>query len=295
VLTNRSQPGQLAGPGLGDRLPLLRAAAEVVSSRELLFNLTAREVKGKYKRTALGQLWSLLNPLAQMLIYSLVFGLVLKGNNPPPGSPSGIDVFALWLTAALLPWILFSTILTSGMSSLLANENLIKKVYFPRSSLVISSALAGLFTSAFEMSALTAVLYLFGANPTIYLPLVVVFTVLLGMLALGLAFIFAVANVYFRDTQHFVAIAMQMWFYLTPIVYKVQLIDDAARDHGHWIVVAYRLNPLERFSEVFRNLLYDNRLPNLATSIYCVVVPLVVLVLGFAVFNRFEGRLAEEL
>jgi ABC-type polysaccharide/polyol phosphate export permease len=273
---------------------MLKSVTAVVSARELLLTLTAREVKGKYKRTALGQAWSLLNPLAQMGIYSVVFGFVLKAQ-PDPGHPSGLDVFALWLTSALLPWILFSNILTSGMQSLITNENLVKKVYFPRATLVISAALAALFTSAFEMSVLTVILYLFGGNPTVYLPLVVVFMVLLTALALGFAFVLAVANVYFRDTQHFLAIAIQVWFYATPIVYPVKLIANRATGPHHWILTLYRLNPTERFSEVFRSLLYDNRLPTFASTVYCVVVPLAVLALGFVVFGRYEGRLAEEL
>lgn len=274
---------------------MLRSATGLVSSRDLLINLTAREVKGKYKRTALGQIWSLVNPLAQMLIYSLVFGFVLRAR-PAPGDPSGIDVFALWLTAALLPWLLFSTALTSGMQAIISNENLIKKVYFPRSSLVVSAALAALFTSFFEMSVLVIVLYLFGANPTFYLPLAVVAMLLYTALGLGFGLMLSVANVYFRDTQHFVNIFMQVWFYLTPIVYPITLIASRADDSGHhWMLTLYRLNPTERFTELFRNLLYDNRLPTLGTSLYCVLVPAVVLVLGFAVFGRFEGKLAEEL
>jgi len=274
---------------------MLRSATELLSSRDLLINLTAREVKGKYKRTALGQVWSLVNPLAQMLIYSLVFGFVLRAK-PLPGDPSGLDVFALWLTAALLPWILFSTALTNGMQALISNENLIKKVYFPRSSLVASAALAALFTSFFEMSVLVVVLYLFGGNPTLYLPLVVVGMVLYAALGLGFGLMLSVANVYFRDTQHFVNIFMQVWFYLTPIVYPITLIATRADDSGRpWILTLYRLNPTERFTELFRNLLYDNRLPSLGTSLYCLVVPLVVLLAGFAIFGRYEGRLAEEL
>ncbi|UQX87556.1 ABC transporter permease [Jatrophihabitans telluris] len=276
------------------RPTLFRGVAEVFSARELLFNLTSREVRGKYKRTALGQLWSLLNPLAQMLTYSLVFGFFLPARNSP-GDPSGLDVFALWLSAALLPWILFSGVLTGSMGSLLANENLLKKVYFVRSSLVISTALATLFTSLFEFGVLIVAIYLFGGNPTLYIPFVVLFMILLTALALGLGFLLAVANVYFRDTQHFVAIFLQVLFYLTPIVYPVSQVADRVQKSHPWVLTAFRLNPMERFSEAFRNLLYDNRLPSLPTTLYCIVVPLAVLAVGFSVFIRFEGRLAEEL
>jgi ABC-type polysaccharide/polyol phosphate export permease len=274
---------------------VLSSIADVVSSRELLLNLTAREVKGKYKRTALGQLWSLINPLALMATYAVVFGFLLRGN-PAPGNPSGLDVFALWLSAALLPWIFLTNTLTSTMNSILVNENLVKKVSFPRSSLVISAALAALFTSMFEMTVLLVVVYAFGGNPTVYIPLVILGLLCLTAFGLGLGFFLAVANVYFRDTQHFIAIFLQLWFYATPIVYPM---DPNVTKHTtgahHWILTAYRLNPPERFSELFRNLIYDNRLPSGATMIYCLVVSGVVLVAGFAFFTRFEGRLAEEL
>ena len=276
---------------------MLSSVAEVVASKELLLNLTAREVKGKYKRTALGQLWSLINPLALMGTYAIVFGFLLRGR-PDPGNPSGLDVFALWLSAALLPWIFFTNVLNSTMISILANENLVKKVSFPRSSLVISAALAALFTSFFEMVVLLLVVYAFGGNPTIYLPLVAVGLLCLGALGLGIGFFLAVANVYFRDTQHLVAIILQLWFYATPIVYPITVLTKRqapAQPLPSWVITAYRLNPAERFAEFFRNLIYDNKLPTAATSLYCVVVSLVVLVAGFAFFSRFEGRLAEEL
>jgi ABC-2 type transport system permease protein len=230
-----------------------------------------------------------------MIIYTIVFGFILKAI-PQPGNPSHVDVFALWLSSALLPWILFSGVINSTMGSLLANENLVKKVNFARSTLVVAAALAVLFTSFFEMGVLVVVLYLFGANPTFYLPLVVLFMVLLAALGLGMGFFLAVGNVYFRDTQHFMSIVLQMLFYLTPILYPITRLDAQLNRPGrHWIYVVYRLNPLERFTEVFRNLLYDNRLPGLWSSVYCAVVSLVVLVAGFALFTRYEGRLAEEL
>ena len=113
----------------------MTALTQFRGSRELLANLTMREVRGKYKRTVLGQLWSLINPLATMPIYTLVFGLVLQGEIPP-GKPSGLDVFALWLICALLPWNFLNTAVSGGMGSLVGNANLIKKVYFRRDTLV---------------------------------------------------------------------------------------------------------------------------------------------------------------
>jgi ABC-type polysaccharide/polyol phosphate export permease len=269
------------------------ALGELRDSRELLANLTLREIRGKYKRTVLGQAWSLVNPIAQMLTYSLVFGLFLR-NNPGPGNPSGLDVFALWLSAGLLPWLYFNNMVTGGMTSLVANGNLILKVYFPREALVVSTVLSFLFTHAIEMGVLLVAVLLFGGTPLLYLPATIFFMILMTAFGLGLAFVLSVANVYFRDTQHFVAIALQLWFYLTPIVYPVSVLNSHT-EHRHWLLVLYRCNPIERFTEVFRNTIYDGRWPSLSNTIFLVTVSAVVLVIGQLVFNKFAGRLAEEL
>ena len=263
---------------------------DLSSSRELLLNLTQREIKGKYKRTALGQLWSLLNPIAVIATYSVVFAFLLRAQ-PLPGNPSGLHVFAIWLACALLPWMYFNAVLTTGMGSLVANANLIQKVWFPRETLVVANTLSWLFTHSVEMVVLVVAILIFGGNPLIYLPGVFFFMIMLTLLGLGFAFLLSVANVYFRDTQHFVAIFMQLWFYATPIVYTV---TQVSRDHPGFVKI-YRLNPLERYTEAFRNLLYDNRWPSLVNTIYITVVSLVVLVIGYLVFKKYESRLAEEL
>src|SRR3546814_661038 len=104
---------------------------DVVGARELLANLTIREIKGKYRRTVFGQLWSLVNPLVLMLIYTFVFAFIFRVS-PPPGSPSGLDIFPLWLLCGLLPWIFFSNVVSLGTGSIVDNAPLIQKVYFPR-------------------------------------------------------------------------------------------------------------------------------------------------------------------
>lgn len=273
--------------------------ADVRSSRELLVNLTRREVKGKYKRTALGQLWSLANPLAQMLVYTLVFSVIIK-IEPAAGDPSGLDIFALWLMCALLPWTFFTGVVTGGMSSLVGNENLIKKVYFPRSALVVSNAIAAAYTWAIEMSVLVIALLLFGAMPLPYIPLVVVTMAVLFVFALGVSLLLSIANAYFRDMQHLVSILFQVWFYLTPILYPISQVASISDSRGplFWNVTLldlYKLNPMEGFIEIFRNLLYDNRLPEWGTSLECLVWAIVALALGSWVFERHQRRLAEVL
>ncbi|HZL05626.1 MAG TPA: ABC transporter permease [Coriobacteriia bacterium] len=268
-------------------------------SPELLVNLTRREIKGKYKRTALGQMWSLANPLAAMLIYTLVFSTIIR-IPADVGDPSGLDVFAVWLMCGLLAWTFFTNVVTNGMNSLVGNENLIKKVSFPRITLIAASSLAALFSWSIEMLVLAAVLVVVGANLFAWLPLVIGMMILLALFATGVAMLLAIANVYFRDTQHFVTILFQAWFYLTPILYPVSFVAEQSEDIGPLVgsvttIDLYRLNPMGRFVEVFRNLLYDNRWPDLDSVLLCVGWTVAALVLGGWVFRRNQSKLAEVL
>lgn len=272
---------------------------ELARSRELLANLTLRDVRSRYKRTLLGNVWSLVNPLAAMLIYTVVFGVFLKVT-PDRGSPSGLNVFALWLLAALLPWNFFSIGVAAGMNALVVNSSLVLKVYLPRASLVVSAVLAVGVTFLVEMAVLVVVLLAFGANPLPWLPLTLLLMLLLAAFTLGVALLLAVANVYFRDTQHLVAILLQMWFYLTPILYPVSYVqsqqDKMATDGRSLpLVRLFELNPIEHFVSAFRNLLYDNRWPSTTDLAFGAVAAAVTLTLGVWVFGRYEGRLAEEL
>jgi ABC-type polysaccharide/polyol phosphate export permease len=278
---------------------LIELVRELRRAPELLANLTRREVKGKYKRTALGQLWSLANPIAAMLIYTAVFGVILSVP-VPRGDPSGLQTFPVYLLCGLLPWSFFIGVVNGGMGSLVGNENLIKKVWFPRSALIVATTLSTMFTWSIEMVVLAAVLVIIGAQVWVYLPLVVLVMALLALFATGVAMLFAIANVYFRDVTHLSSIVFQAWFYLTPVLYPVSIVADKSRDVGPLlggitILDLYRLNPMERFLEVFRNLLYDNRLPELDSVLHCVVWTVVALVAGSAVFQRHQGKLAEML
>lgn len=268
--------------------------------RELFVNLTQRELKGKYKRTILGQLWSLANPLALMLVYTFVFTFIIR-ITPRPGDPSGLDVFALWLLCGLLPWIFFSNVVNQGMASLLMNESLIKKVYFPRSVLVLSSTAAVSINWVVEMSVLVVALVAVGAwAALLWLPLVVVFMVVMAAFATGVALALSVANVYFRDTQYLVSIALQLGIYFAPIIYPVSLVAEQSDRVGPLVgditlLDIYRLNPIERFVSVFRSLLYDNDWPAVDDMLACAVWAIIALAVGGWVFSRNNKRLAEIL
>jgi len=273
---------------------------EVWASRELLANLTQREVKGKYKRTVLGQLWSLANPLALMLIYTLVFYFILRVK-PDPGSPSGLNIFALWLLCGLLPFTFVSVVLNVGLNSLVANANLIQKVYFSRIVLPLSIVGSSAYNWLFEMGVLVVALSIVGGFVLPWIPLVLVAMLLLAIFAAGLALMLSVANVYFRDTQYFMTIFLQIWMYLTPVIYPLTIVQsDSAKVGGllgTHITIAdiYGLNPMEHFVTLFRELLYDERWPDGIEWVICTGWAAAASVVGLLVFRRNERKLAEIL
>ena len=263
-------------------------------------NLTLRELKGKYKRSVLGWTWSLLNPLATIAIFALVFKYFLK-IHPPDGDPSGLQNFALFLVAALLPWNYLNNGLMGSMGALVGNANLIKKVYFPREALVVANVASWAYSLLIEFAVATAIYLLFGNMVLPWLPLVIVLIAIQSILVLGLGLLLSVLNVYFRDVQHLITILLLVWFYATPIVYPISYVEQANNSHpelfGHVIPVLflYKLNPMVRMVDAYRNVLYDLRFPSLFDVGYVTLFGLATLALGLWAFRRLQGRLAEEL
>lgn len=270
--------------------------AEYTASRELMANLTLRELRSKYKRSLLGWAWSLLNPIATMLIYTLVFGYILKVT-PPRGDPSGIKYFALFLLCGLLPWNYLTSGVGGGIGSLIANANLIKKTYFPRDLLVASTVASSLVAHLIEMGLLCAVFLVFGNMVLPYLTVTVLLIVVLTLFVTGLGLAFSIVNAYFRDVEHLVGILFQVWFYLNPIVYPLTLVPERMNILGVEVPARalYQLNPMVGFVESFRDLLYHLRTPPAGQLAYLLVVSVAVFAFGLTLFNRLEGRLAEEL
>ena len=273
---------------------------EIWQSRELLQNLTNREVRGKYRRTALGQLWSLANPIAAILIYTFIFSFIFR-LPAQVGDPSGLNNYALWLVCGLLPWLFFNRVLTLGTESLVANAGLIQKVYFPRIVLPLSLANATFFTWLLEMGVLVVALSLLGSFVLPWLPLVALFMVVFALFSVGLSMIFSIINVYFRDLSYLLTIVLQFWFYLTPILYPVELVATQSDKLGGLIgtpitlLDIYSLNPVAGFIEIFRNLLYDNRVPDLSTVLIAGAWTLSAFGVGAWMYSRKEKMLAELL
>jgi ABC-type polysaccharide/polyol phosphate export permease len=269
---------------------------EFAGTHDLAINLTLRELRGRYKKSVLGWTWSLLNPLATVAIYSLVFSYFLK-IEPPVGHPSGLHSFALFLLCALVPWNLFQNGLNMGLGSIVGNGNLIKKVYFPRELLVASGTASLVVTMLIEMGVLCAILLLAGNMVLPWLPVLLLLIAIEAVFVFGCALVLSVCNVYFRDVQYLIAIALQVIFYTVPIVYPIRFVPVHATLFGVEIPLLrlYSLNPLVRFVGAFRAVLYDLRFPPIWDLAYITLWSIGTLLVGYWVFGKLDRRLAEEV
>jgi ABC-2 type transport system permease protein len=265
--------------------------SQINASRELLWNLTLRELRTKYRRSVLGWTWSLLNPLATVAIYGLVFGR-LFGATAPLGDPSGLDNFALFLLCALLPWNFFVMVQTTAMGAVIGNAGLVKKVAFPTEVLPLSQVGHGIVQFSIEMALLAVVLLFFQTAFLVWLPVTLLLMVLLTLFSAGLGLALSSVGVYFRDLPYLWGIILQVWFFATPIVYPPSLSEEQLPS---WAFNLASLNPMFGFSEAFRATLYDGRAPELTTMLELAAVSCVTFVIGWKIFGRLSSRFAEEL
>ena len=269
--------------------------SELVGSRDLLANLTQRELRGKYRRSVLGWAWSLINPLALAAMFTVVFSVVFRAG-VPTGHPSGLNSYPLFLLCGLLPWNFLSNGINGSIGSLVGNANLVKKVYFPREVLVTSSVLSWVVSLLIEMGVLGVVLLLMGNMILPWIPMVLLLIALQFLFVTGVGLALSVFNVYFRDVQHFMAIFLQLWFYASPIIYPISFIASHDRMIGPvHLLTLYKLNPMAGFATSYQALLYDLRFPSWVQLGYVTLVSVASLTAGLLIFRRLDRRLAEEL
>lgn len=239
----------------------------------LLKNLTLREVRSEYKRTALGRLWSLINPLAQIAIYGLVFGVFFNAQ-PERGLNSDLDVYALWLGVGIVTWGFINQGIRDAMQSFLNYQGLLKKVALPRWTLPGSKVLARAATFATEILVVVVICGLVGGWE-----IIIRLWMLVPLLALTIAFIYgigmllAIGLVYFRDIEHFWTIITQVFFYASGVMIPVRIIESAQQsiDEGKLVVLGstihvpllalFEANPVYQFLTAYRRVLYDFALP----------------------------------
>ena len=253
--------------------------------RELLFTLTKKELKVKYRGSVLGFFWSLLNPVLIMLVYSFVFSIVLR---------PGIKEFAIFLICALLPFNFFSNSVNYGAGSIISNANLVKKIYFPKEIIPLSIVFANLVNFFLELVVLFVVLAIFGYKFYMYLYLLPVLILVQIFLVAGFSLLISSLNVFFRDLGHLISIIMMVWFFATPIIYPLNMVPEKYR-------FILQINPMAVFATYYRDIFYYVKYPEglYFPSIYiiliCLGITFGIFFLGYFVFKRLEPRFAEEV
>jgi lipopolysaccharide transport system permease protein len=254
--------------------------SELWSYRELLFFLTWRDIKVRYKQTVLGAAWAIIQPFFTMVVFSLFFGRLAK--IPSDGLP-----YPIWNFAAMVPWTFFAFGLTQSSNSLVGSSNLLKKIYFPRLVIPIASVLSGLVDFALAFVVLLLMMVFFGFMPTlniVWLPALVMLTF---ATSLGVGLWFSALNVQFRDVRYTIPFLTQFWLFATPIAYPSSLITDPT------LRALYALNPMVGVVEGFRWALLGTDTQPGPMIIVSTVAALTILIGGLYYFRRMEKTFAD--
>ena len=253
---------------------------ELYLYREMIFSLVKRDLKGRYKGSALGFLWTFLNPLLQLAVYTMVFSVIMR---------AGIKDYYLFLFVALVPWIFFSTSLSGGASCIWAQQDMVKKIYFPREVLPVSYVTSQFVNMLLSFIVIFGVLIFSGHAinliAILYLPIIMVVEF---VLALGVAMLTSAITVYFRDMAYILGIVAMAWQFLTPVMYAIDMAPEKVR-------FIFHLNPMTPVIEAYRDILYYGRVPELNTLFSAVIIGVMVLVTGWFTFHRLQKHFVEEL
>jgi lipopolysaccharide transport system permease protein len=262
------------------RLPRLDLA-ELWRYRELFATLVWRDITVRYKQTAIGVAWAILQPFLLMVVMTLVFGKF--ANFPSDGLP-----YPIFNYSGLLPWTYFATALALVSASVVSSRGLVTKVYFPRVILPGSSALVPLVDFALAFVVLAGMWVWFSIYPTALIVLLPLFLLLALLTALGVGLWLAALNVRYRDVPFIVPFLIQVWFWLTPVAYSTNQLEE----HYQWILA---LNPMSGVIEGFRWVLLDSQPPNPAQLTISVAAALLFVVSGTAFFRASEPRFADTI
>ena len=253
---------------------------EIYDYRQMIFSLVKKELRGRYKGSVLGFMWTFINPLLQLLVYTFVFGIIL---------PTPVEKFYLYLFVGLIPWLFFSGSLTAGAVSILSQKDMVKKIYFPREIMPISYVTSAFVNMLLCFIVIFVIVIFSGVklNPVALLCLPIVWAVEYIM-ALGGAMLTSALTVYFRDLEYILGILTMAWMYFTPIVYTMEQVPERFRPFMN-------INPMTPVIVAYRDILYYGRFPQLQTLLWGLALGVIVLVIGTVVFNKLQKGFAEEL
>ena len=263
---------------------------ELLHYRELVANLVVRDLKVRYKNSVLGVLWSLVNPLAMMAVFTLVFTFMLPNNTTPN--------FPVFVLCGILPWNFFRDSLMGAIASIVNNAPLIKKVYFPREALPISVILGNLVNFLLALIVLFVMILAFRMPLTRWAWLLPVVIVTQVFFTAGLGLILSTANVFYRDTAMIMEVLILAWFFLTPVFYPMEVLPQQKMLLGLTLDVrrlVYILNPMASLIATYRVILYNGAPPAWDFFLRTVATSVIILVVGYWFFLRYRQTFAEEV
>lgn len=254
--------------------------SNLYSYRQLLKSNVKKEIRGKYKGSFLGILWSFINPLLTTLVYAIVFSVILINTEPH---------YVTFIVIGILPWTYFITVIMQGTTTILMNAGIIKKVYFPREILPISINTSGLIN--FMISCIIICIFLIFSGIgfswyILFLPLILITQYILQQ---GIIFITSAINVYIRDAEYIINFVINMLFYATPILYSAQLFENSSFG---WIV---NLNPMATIINCYRDILYYQSMPHIKSLLVVLLASCILFLIGLKIFKKLEKGFAEEL
>lgn len=258
---------------------MIKDLKELYAYREMIWMLVRRELRGRYKGSALGFLWTFLNPLLQLGVYTIVFSVIMR---------SDIEKYYLFLFVALIPWLFIATSVQGGATCILGQKSLVTKIYFPRRVLPIAHVTTCFINMLLCFLVVLAVFALsIGLNPAVLLYLIPTM-VIEYILALGLALIVSGITVYFRDMEHILGIFVMAWQFLSPVMYSVDMVPEQ-------LLPLFMANPMTAVIISYRNILYYKCPPDMSTMILALGMGVFFLIAGWFLFDRMQKHFAEEL
>lgn len=253
---------------------------EIYDYRQMIYSLVRKELRGRYKGSALGFLWTFINPLLQLLVYTFVFSIVM---------PNNIEKFYLYLFVGLIPWLFFSGSLTGGAACIINQKDMVKKIYFPREVMPIAYVTSNFVNMLLCFVVIFGVVIVsgIGISPVTLLYLPIIFAVEYIM-CLGGAMLTSALTVYFRDLEYILGIVTMAWMYMTPVVYSMEMVPEKLRP-------LMNLNPMTPVIVAYRDILYNKQIPEIGTLANGFILGVIVLILGYIVFQKLQRGFAEEL
>lgn len=252
---------------------------ELYQYREFLKTNVKKDIRGKYKGSFLGVLWSFINPLLTALVYAIVFPFILKGSQ---------DNYVTFIVIAILPWNWFTTVISQGTFCILANAGIIKKVYFPREILPISTATSGLVNFLISTPIILMFLLFSGIGFSKYILFLPVIAIIQYLLTLAIIMITSAINVYIRDAEYIINFFVTMLFYATPVLYSADLFPKQFRQFLYF-------NPMTTIINGYRDIFYYKQMPDCLALGIVFIISILLLLLGFKIFRKLEKGFAEEV